>query len=90
MDELFELLLKPVLNIILIILRILQFLAWDLLFSSIGWTIGWAFYRCITFGHFPREQLRDLDNCSLILSIFIEITGLVILGGAIYLIVSIL
>lgn len=86
MDEFVDGLFRPLLRLILWVLRILQFLAWDLLFSYIGWSIGWFFYRGITFGRFPGEALSDLDNCNFGKSLLVELTGLTILGGVILLI----
>ncbi len=86
MEELADGLFRPILRLILWALRILQFLAWELLVSYIGWSIGWFFYRVITLGNFPGENLNDLDNCSWGKALFIEFTGLAILGSVIFLI----
>lgn len=81
MDEILGDLLRPVLRLFLGFLRLLQFLAWDLLVSYIGWSLGWTFYRIITFGAFPREGLGDLESCSWWKAILVELTGLALLGG---------
>ncbi|WP_415891499.1 hypothetical protein ACMXYN_08925 [Neptuniibacter sp. PT8_73] len=83
MEELAEGIFKPIFRLVLWILRILQFLAWDLLVSSVGWSIGWFFYRTITFGYFPKESLGDLESCSWSKALFVELTGLAILASLI-------
>jgi len=86
MEELVDGIFRPIFKLILWVLRILQFIAWDLLVSYVGWSIGWFFYRTITFGRFPSEGLGELDNCSCSKAVLVEFTGLAILAGAILLI----
>lgn len=86
MEELADGLFRPILKLILGFLRVLQFLAWDLLFSYIGWSIGWCFYRIISFGKYPNEGIGDLDSCHWGKALFVEFTGLAILGVSIVLI----
>ena len=90
MEELADGLFKSILRLILLVLRVLQFLAWDLLFSYVGWSIGWCFYRTISFGKFPSESLGDLETSSWGKALFIELTGLAILGSLTVLIVGFL
>lgn len=78
-DDVLDGLFKPIFKLILAILRILHFIAWDLMFSFVGWSIGWCFLRVITFGYFPSENIGELESCSWVKALFVEIVGLVIL-----------
>jgi len=85
MDELAEGAFRPILKLLLMILRGLSFVAWELLVEYVGWSIGWAFYRVVTFGKFPSSGWRELENASTPLALFVEFTGLGLLAGSIYL-----
>ncbi len=85
MEEIAEHLLKPLIRLVVGILRALLFIGWDLLVEYVGWSIGWAFYRLVSFGQFPKEKLSELDQVSWSFALFVELTGLSILGILIYL-----
>lgn len=70
---------------LLFVLRALWWLAWDLLVEGIGWTIGWVFYRALTFGRFPDFGVNEQENASYPLRLSVELTGLAILAVAIWL-----
>ncbi len=89
MEDVADGLLKPVLKLILLLLRGLQFLAWDLLIESIGWTIGWYFYRIVTLGRYPAECQSEQDETYWAKALFIEATGLLVLAGLIALLSAI-
>ena len=76
---------KPILKLVILCLRGLLFLGWDFCVETVGWTIGWWFYRAITLGKFPTEKWEEQENAPLILALSIEFTGLGILAGLIYL-----
>ncbi|WP_460050930.1 hypothetical protein [Sessilibacter sp. MAH2] len=80
MEDLFDAPLRLILNI----LRFFYCLAWELGVETIGWIIGWVFYRLITLGYFPVEGWREQDKCSWPKALLIEFTGIGILAGAIY------
>ena len=73
-------LLRPVLWIA----RALLWVGWDLLVRTIGWSIGWVFFRAITFGRFPDTGIGDLDQTSFVYSLIIEFTGLLLLAGFVF------
>jgi hypothetical protein len=70
------------------VLRGLWWLAWDFGVETIGWSIGWGFYRLATGGRFPRERLGEQDEASSGVAVFVEVTGLVLLALAIWLVTS--
>ncbi|KZN61743.1 hypothetical protein [Pseudoalteromonas luteoviolacea] len=79
MTELFEGLFYTVARVVLGILRLLHFLAWHIGFSTVGWSIGWYFYRSLSIGFFPRESLDDEESCHWFKALVIELSGLMIL-----------
>jgi hypothetical protein len=75
-------------SIVSAVLRALWWLAWDFGVETIGWSIGWGFYRLATAGRFPCERLGDQDEASSGTAFLVEATGLVILALAIWLVTS--
>ncbi|MEM9304415.1 MAG: hypothetical protein AAGE01_20055 [Pseudomonadota bacterium] len=65
----------------LAVLRVLKFLAWDLCFEYVGWTIGWCFLRLITLGRYPTQRLGGVDQAPWHVALFVELLGLAILGA---------
>jgi hypothetical protein len=85
MEDLFDDgLLRALLRMVLGLLRALLFIGWDLLFEQVGWFVGWFFYRVISFGRFPEQQLSEQDRASTGTAILVEFTGLGLLALAIY------
>lgn len=85
MEDLFDDgLLRALLRMVLGLLRVLLFIGWDLLFEQVGWFVGWLFYRGISFGRFPEQQLSEQDRASTGTAILVEFTGLGLLALAIY------
>ena len=88
MEEFIEFLVRIIIKPILWVLRILQFLAYDLLVERIGWFFGWVFLRIVTFGYVPKESLKDIDNVHWSKALAIEIFGLFVLAGLVLLVES--
>lgn len=42
--------------------RFLLWLAWDFLFLTIAWSIGWPILRLLSFGRFPHVGLREYEE----------------------------
>lgn len=74
-------LLRPVLWIA----RALLWIGWNLIVRTIGWSIGWVFFRAVTLGRFPDTGIGNLDQTSLGYSLFIEFTGLILLAAFVFL-----
>lgn len=70
------------------VLRALWWLAWDFGVETIGWSIGWAFFRAITGGRFPAERLGEVDEASFGVACLVETVGLALLALAIWLLVA--
>lgn len=74
-------LIRPVLWVV----RALWWLGWEFMVRTVGWSIGWAVWRTLTLGRFPDTGFRDLDETSDWASILVELTGLAVLAGVIWL-----
>jgi hypothetical protein len=84
MEEIAVEFIRPIIRLIIGVLRVLHYLGWYL-FEQVGWTIGWYFYRSISFGQFPAEALSELGQTSWFKALLVEMTGLGILGALIFL-----
>jgi hypothetical protein len=84
MEEIAEHIFKPFIRLIVGILRVLLFLGWDLLFEYVGWSVGWAFYRLVSFGKFPSESWSELEQASLFTRLIVELTGIGLLGFLVF------
>jgi hypothetical protein len=45
-----------------LIARCLLWLAWDFLFLTIAWSVGWPMVRLLSFGRFPHSGFREYDE----------------------------
>jgi hypothetical protein len=45
-----------------LVARFLLWLAWDFLFLTIAWSIGWPIWRAFSFGRFPHVGLREYEE----------------------------
>jgi hypothetical protein len=66
------------------VLRVLWWLAWDLLLRTIGWSIGWAIWRAVTFGRYPDADISELDDMAFWPGLMIELTGLIALAVGLF------
>ncbi len=71
-------------SLLLGVLRVLWWLAWDFFVETIGWTIGWCVLRLLTLGRYPKERLSELDHAPTATAIFVEMVGLAVLALAIW------
>lgn len=72
-------------TLLLWVLRALWWLGWEFGVQTVGRSVGWLFCRAITFGHFPAEQLNELDEANPFIAFCIELLGLALIAFAIYL-----
>jgi hypothetical protein len=42
--------------------RFLWWLAWEFLFLTITWSVGWPIVRLLSFGRFPRAGFRGYEE----------------------------
>lgn len=72
-------------RLVLSLLRGFWWLAWDFAVQTIGWTIGWLFWRVVTVGRFPREALGDIDEAPWFTRLIVDLTGLAVIAAGIWL-----
>ena len=75
-DDVGDGLARFLLNFVLVIFRLVKFVAWDLCFDRVGWYFGWPFLRIVTLGHFPQVSISEGDKVSLRCAIFVDLTGI--------------
>ncbi len=71
-------------NLLVGALRLMWWLAWDLLVETIGWTIGWFFWRMVSVGRFPCEGLGQQEEAPWTTHWLLQATGLGLLALAIW------
>lgn len=66
------------------LLRTLWWLGWDFCVRTIGWSIGWVFFRIVTLGRFPSEGFRQVDEAPWFVGLLVEAFGLALLALSVY------
>ncbi len=90
MEELVELVGRSIIKFFIGFLRVLLFIGWELFFEYVGWSVGWAFYRMLSLGRFPKVSLGDLEKASTGTALLVEFTGLGVIGLLIFLLSQLL
>ncbi len=90
MSDIAEYLLRPIASATLWLLRALLWLGWELMFSIVGWTVGWCVLRAITFGRLPNVSIRDEEHYELLRRLLVEVVGLGTLFAACWWLATIL
>ncbi|PZO17279.1 MAG: hypothetical protein DCF26_10010 [Burkholderiales bacterium] len=71
-------------SIVLAVLRFLWWLGWDFLVETVFWSVGWLTVRVLSLGRFPQEQFTQQDDASGFTSLFLHVTGAVVLWALIW------
>ncbi|MCB4362913.1 hypothetical protein KIH07_04165 [Hydrogenophaga taeniospiralis] len=71
-------------SILLAALRVLRWLAMDLLIQTVGWSIGWFVLRVLTLGRCPGERLGGVDEAAPGTAFVVEVVGLGVLAVGIW------
>ena len=71
-------------SIVLGVLRVLWWLAWDLCVQTVGWSIGWCVLRVLTLGRYPEERLGGVDEAVPHTAFVVEVVGLAVLAAGIW------
>lgn len=66
------------------VLRALLWLAWEFLFETLGWWIGWTVCRCLSLGLFPRAGIRDEEQVPWGWRLVVELLGIAALAGLLW------
>lgn len=84
MADLADLLIRPLATAVLWLLRALLWLGWELMFSTIGWSIGWCVCRIFSLGRLPDVGIKEEDNYDLLPRLVVELIGLFALGALVW------
>ena len=66
------------------VLRVLWWLAWEVCIQTVGWSVGWCVLRIVTLGRFPQERFGGVDEAETGTAILVEIVGLLVLAVGIW------
>jgi hypothetical protein len=66
------------------VLRVLWWLAWDFCIQTVGWSIGWCVLRLLTLGRYPIEPLGGVDSAPGSTAFSVEVVGLTVLAVGIW------
>lgn len=72
-------------GLVLGVLRVLWWLAWDVCIETVAWSVGWCVLRLVTLGRYPQERFGGVDDARTGTAALVEIVGLVVLALGIWL-----
>ncbi len=78
MDELVELILKPIFFVFRWVFKILMYFIVEVCHSYIGWAIGWLFFRMVSIGKNPKEGIWRDQDAGLLTNVLVTLTGFII------------
>lgn len=79
MDEIVEGIFHLILKLFIGFLKLLRYFAFELMFEGLGWAVGWLVLRLITLGRYPKQGFFHSNDASILVSIGIEIVGMLVL-----------
>lgn len=71
-------------GLVLGVLRVLWWLAWDVCIETVAWSVGWCALRLVTLGRYPQERFGGVDDARTGTAALVEIVGLVVLALGIW------
>jgi hypothetical protein len=71
-------------TLLLGVLRFLWWLAWDVCFQIVGWSVGWPVCRSVSLGRFPAEPFTELGGAEDFTALIVEVVGLLTLAATIW------
>lgn len=71
-------------GLVLGVLRVLWWLAWDVCIETVAWSVGWCVLRLVTLGRYPQERFGGVDDARTGTAALVEIVGLVVLALGIW------
>ena len=69
---------------LLLVVRFLLWLVWELLVWEVLWWIGWPVCRALSVGRFPQDGWRQADRELDLESLLVLLTGLLVLLAALW------
>lgn len=80
--------LKAGFRIILIILRVIYFISWELFVEYVGWVVGWCICRVMTIGHYPKYKINSNEDEPLLTVLVVNGIGIFVIAGSIALLAT--
>ncbi len=71
MEELIELIVKPIYYIV----RATFYIIYKLACEKIFWYLGWPVVKILTLGHLPKQSITDGNEANFFVFIFVVIVG---------------
>ena len=78
--DLLELAARP----LFLLARFLLWLAWDLLFLTIAWRIGWPIWRLFSAGRFPHVGIGEYDDSGTLEAFLVCGVGFLALAASVW------
>lgn len=84
-DEIADGAFRGLLRLLSMLVRGLVWFAYEIVFETLCWYIGWPICRVLTFGKFPKEGIADHQDASGVAQAIVSMIGfvsLILLGIA--------
>ncbi|UXI70175.1 hypothetical protein [Tahibacter amnicola] len=75
----------PLARGLLLIVRIVWWLAWEICLVTVGWFVGWPICRALTLGRLPGAHITECDDVACWLQVAVALVGLGTLAGLLFL-----
>ena len=69
---------------IYLLARFLLWLAWDFLFLTMAWSIGWPIWRVLSLGRFPHVGIGDYEESGTGEAFLVCSAGFAVLTGTVW------
>lgn len=64
-------------QVVLGVMQLAWWLAWDVAVCGLGWVVGWPLWRAVSLGRFPRCSITDPGAIGPIPSLVVHVSGVV-------------
>lgn len=65
-------------QVVLGVMQLAWWLAWDVAVCGLGWVVGWPLLRALSLGRFPRCSITDPGSLGGGASLIVHVTGVVV------------
>ena len=62
-------------QVVLGVMQLAWWLAWDVAVCGLGWVVGWPLWRALSLGRFPRCSITDPGSLGTVANVVVHITG---------------
>lgn len=64
-------------QVVLGVMQLAWWLAWDVAVCGLGWVVGWPLWRTLSLGRFPRCSITDPGSIGAVATIVVHLSGVV-------------